>query len=260
MSADYDRSAKMWLSGPELIYRRFARALVRAAPRPLAGLRVLDLGAGAGAVSQELRAVGARPLAVDASSAMLSTARRCLPGLAVVAADALCLPLASNSFNASFSGFLLNHLPEPHRVLREAARVTRPGGVLMAMTYAGGDRHPAKGAVDEVAERWGWQPPAWYREQRSWAALTDTSAGLEAEARRAGLEANEVLSVEVDAGPLSPRELVNWRLGLAHMSAFAVALSSGELRRLIAEAEDAIGPGPHPLRRELLILSSQLPA
>jgi SAM-dependent methyltransferase len=260
MWAGYERSAELWRSGPELVYRCFARALVGAAPLPLRGLRVLDLGAGTGAVSAELRAAGALALAVDASPAMLATARRCLEGLEVVAADAVRLPFRRHSYDGSFSGFLLNHVPEPHRVLAEAARVTRPGGVLMAMTFGAGDKHPAKVAVDQVAARWGWEAPAWYRAQTAWAALTDTAAGLARQAADAGLSGAEVRSVEADAGLFSAEELIGWRLGHAHMAGFASALPAADLRRFVAEAGGVIGPGPQPLRRELLILSSRLPA
>ncbi len=260
MSAAYDRSARMWLSGPEPIYRHFARALVRAAPRPLAGLRILDLGAGTGTVSKELRRVGACPVAVDASPAMLKKARGCVPELPVVASEALRLPVAGGSFDGSVSGFLLNHVPQPHRLLVEAARVTRRGGVLLAMTFAAGDLHPATKAVEGVAAAWGWQAPAWYHDQRSWAALTDTHAGLRTQAERACLPAVEVFSIEVDVGLLIPLELVSWRLGHAHMADFAMALSASDLRRLMAEAEAALGPSPQRLCRQLLILSSHLPA
>ncbi len=66
--------------------------------------------------------------------------------------------------------------------------------------------------------------------------------------------------LEVDAGPLSPRELVGWRLGHAHMAGFVTRLAIGDRRRLVSQAERAVGPVPQTVRRRLLILSSQVPA
>ncbi len=260
MSFDYGRSAERWRSELEHIYRRFGRALVRAVPVGLTGRRVLDLGAGTGALSGELWASGAVPIATDISPLMLVQARGVARGLRVVGADALHLPFARHEFDVSLSAFLINHLPEPWLQLAEAARVTRRGGVLMTMTFAAGDDHPAKEAVDEVAGRLGWQAPAWFDEQKRWATLTDTPGGLAHQAGKAGVPVSEIQTVAVDAGPLTPRELVGWRLGHAHMAEFLARLPVGDRRRLVVEAERAVGPGRQPLRRELLILSSHLSA
>jgi SAM-dependent methyltransferase len=221
---------------------------------------VLDLGAGTGAVSAQLHAVGARPLALDASRLMLTTARRRSASLPAVVADATRLPFLDHCFDAALAGFVLNHVPEPWRVLAEAARVTRQRGVLMAMTFAAGDEHPAKTAVESVAARWGWEPPLWYQEQRGWAALTGTAAGLQAQAKKAGLEAANVDLIDVSAGLRSAVELANWRLGMAHMAEFTMALPRTQRQRLVAEAAEAVGPQAQPLRREVLVLSSHLPA
>jgi ubiquinone/menaquinone biosynthesis C-methylase UbiE len=260
MSADYELGADLWRSGPELVYRRFARALVREAPVRLTGLRVLDLGAGTGAVSTELRAAGASPVAVDSSEAMIRIARRDHEGLEAAVADVFRLPFADATFDGSFAGFLLNHMKHPHLALVEAARVTRSEGLLMTTTFAEGDDHPAKRTVEMVAANWGWEAPSWYRAQTRWAKQTDTPEGLERQARRAGLVVADVLNVRVDAGPVGAKELVLWRLGHAHMAAFTSKLNDRDLSRLMIEAETAIGPGNHCLRRQLLILSIRVPA
>jgi demethylmenaquinone methyltransferase/2-methoxy-6-polyprenyl-1,4-benzoquinol methylase len=260
MSDDYGRSAELWRTGLDHVYRRFARALVGSAPATLRSLRVVDAGAGTGALSTELRAVGAEPIALDISPSMLGQARAGLDGLPMVAADALHLPLATQCADALLSAFLINHVPEPSLLLAEAARVVRRGGLVMAMTFAAGFDHPAKAAVDEVARGRGWQAPEWFEEQRRWAALTETPGGLADQAARAGLPAPGIRVIEVEAGPLTPRELVGWRLGHAHLAGFFIALSEESRDELLHEAEEAVGPGPQSLRRELLILSSRLPA
>ena len=260
IAAAYDRAAPTWLAGPEAVYDHFATALVAAAPAPLRGLRVVDIGAGAGAVSAALIQAGARPVAVDLAPAMLVEARLRFHGLDALAADAVNLPLATASADTSVAGFVLNHLPDPCHLLTEAARVTRPGGTVMAMTYASGPRHPAQGAVEGVAAQWGWSPPAWYQQQREWAALTDTPAGLQAQAAAAGLATITVKSTTVDAGPQSAADLVAWRLGLAHLAAFVGSLGAADRVGLTDDAIAAVGPGSHRLRRRVLILSSSAPA
>ncbi|MBV9204363.1 MAG: hypothetical protein JO037_02920, partial [Actinobacteria bacterium] len=49
LRAGYDAAAGQWAEGPGQMYARLATALVAAAPGPLAGGLVLDLGAGDGA-------------------------------------------------------------------------------------------------------------------------------------------------------------------------------------------------------------------
>ncbi|MGW2831689.1 class I SAM-dependent methyltransferase [Streptomyces sp. NPDC001286] len=67
---------------------------------------------------------------VDRSPGMLSLARRRVPG-GVVRGDARRLPFASDGVDAVVTVWLLRLLPHPASVLAEAARVLRPGGVLI---------------------------------------------------------------------------------------------------------------------------------
>jgi SAM-dependent methyltransferase len=60
----------------------------------------------------------ARPKAAAASAAR-------------VLADARVLPLGNARADAIFAAGLVHHLPDPEAGLRELARVTRPGGVLV---------------------------------------------------------------------------------------------------------------------------------
>ncbi|MDQ2816042.1 MAG: hypothetical protein M3Z75_30430, partial [Actinomycetota bacterium] len=48
LRAGYDVAAQNWADGPGPVYARLAQALVAAAPVPLPGALVLDLGAGTG--------------------------------------------------------------------------------------------------------------------------------------------------------------------------------------------------------------------
>ena len=53
---------------------------------------------------------------------------------------------------------------------------------------------------------------------------------------------------------------MRWRLGMAQFGGWVDALSQVERDGVIAAAEAAMGPNPQPLRREVLILSSIVPA
>jgi ubiquinone/menaquinone biosynthesis C-methylase UbiE len=99
---------------------------------------VLDLGAGTARIPIELcqRLADARVLAVDAAIQMLEVARynveiaSLVQRVQLVHADAKRLPFADGMFPVVVSNSILHHIPEPRIVLREAVRVTAPGGLL----------------------------------------------------------------------------------------------------------------------------------
>ena len=256
----YEAAADAWLAGADPAYRRFADVLVAAAPEPLRGLRVLDIGAGTGAATRSLLAVGAEVSAVDESPAMLRNARGVVPGVALVAGDATALPFADASFHAAVSAFCINHLDQPHLLLAEAGRVVRRGGCVLASTFEEGDDHPAKAAIDSVLAQWGWQQSAWHRDFSSrTSGLTGTPDRLGAIGERAWLDDVRVAAVEVDTGLTSATELVGWRLGMAEQATFLATLSPADRTALTTEAEAVVGAAPPPLVRTMLILVARAP-
>ena len=105
----------------------------RAATRRALGLRrgevVLDLAAGTAVSTVELAKSGAQAVAADFSLGMLKAgANRAVPK---VAADALALPFADESFDAATISFGLRNVNDVGRALRELRRVLRPGGRLV---------------------------------------------------------------------------------------------------------------------------------
>ncbi|MEX2671557.1 MAG: methyltransferase domain-containing protein [Phycisphaeraceae bacterium] len=102
---------------------------------------VLDLGTGPGDIPLMLceRIKGLKVLGVDASWEMLRLAQQrrhaAPPSLAkrmlFQLADVKALPLLAGNFDAVICNTILHHIPEPQQLLREAARVLRPGGLLL---------------------------------------------------------------------------------------------------------------------------------
>jgi len=118
----------------------YTAAVARAGIR--AGGVAIDIGCGTGRALPALRqAVGpdGTVIAADLTPEMLDQARPVsrAADAALVLADARRLPFADASADALFAAGLVNHLPDTEAGLRELARVTRPGGLLVLFHPSG---------------------------------------------------------------------------------------------------------------------------
>jgi SAM-dependent methyltransferase len=106
-------------------------------PRDLDGLLVLDAGCGGGRYARLAGRFGARVVGVDLSSAVDKAAALCadLPGVTVVQADLLDLPLAEGVFDLAFSIGVMHHSPDPRRAFAQVAARVKPGGRLAVWLY-----------------------------------------------------------------------------------------------------------------------------
>jgi SAM-dependent methyltransferase len=116
---------------PERLREADARLLGE--PGALIGASVLEVGCGAASCARWLTRQGARAVALDLSAGMLRQARRAAErtGITVplVQAGAEQLPFADGSFDLACSAFgAVPFVADPARVMREVARVLRPGG------------------------------------------------------------------------------------------------------------------------------------
>ena len=92
---------------------------------------VLDLGCGVGSDLARLASAGVSPLGIDCSERMLNEARaRHGHKWALARADAAVLPLREATVAGCRIERVLQHVPDPWRVLDEVARVLRHGGWL----------------------------------------------------------------------------------------------------------------------------------
>jgi 2-polyprenyl-6-hydroxyphenyl methylase/3-demethylubiquinone-9 3-methyltransferase len=114
------------------------------------GPRVLDVGSGAGFVAAGIGGK-ARVVAIDRSEMALRDALAV--GISPVAvADATELPFGDETFDAVICSEVLEHVSDPTRVIAEAARVTRPGGLFLFSTPA---RTPlTRLLLIQAAQRW----------------------------------------------------------------------------------------------------------
>jgi ubiquinone/menaquinone biosynthesis C-methylase UbiE len=92
--------------------------------------RTLELGVGTGLNLVHYR--DAHVVGVDLTAAMLAQARTKVP-ISLALADAGDLPFPPGVFDIVTSTLVLSAVPDPHQVLREAHRVLRPGGRLLAI-------------------------------------------------------------------------------------------------------------------------------
>jgi len=111
------------------------RALLLAQLRP--GLRVLDLGCGAGRFSGLARAAGAKVVGVDIAEGALERARANVPGGDFrLVEEGAPLPLDDGEVELVWCSEVLQHVPDAARLLSEVRRVLRSGGRLVVTVPA----------------------------------------------------------------------------------------------------------------------------
>ncbi|MDP3277642.1 MAG: class I SAM-dependent methyltransferase [Deltaproteobacteria bacterium] len=95
--------------------------------------RVLEVGCGTGLILMRLAEVAREAKGIDLSPGMLEHARS--KGLDVQEASATSLPFDDDSFDLTCSFKVLAHVEDIGLALSEMARVTAPGGTILAEFY-----------------------------------------------------------------------------------------------------------------------------
>ena len=102
------------------------------------GEHALELGAGLGAATEELRRHAGRVTSLEYSHAFAAGLAQRLqsPNGDVLQGDASALPFPEKTFSAAIAVLMLHHLKSPdlqERAFAEIFRVLRPGGVFLAI-------------------------------------------------------------------------------------------------------------------------------
>jgi SAM-dependent methyltransferase len=151
-------------------------ALILEAGELRPGARLLEIGVGTGRLALPLAARGLEVTGVDLSQRMMERlfAKRGSLPVEVARADATRLPFAPANFDAVLGVHVFHLIPRWRDVLREMARVLRPGGVFLH----GGDEQGSEWAqwrgvlrqvragnvgvsyeeIESFPEQEGWQP------------------------------------------------------------------------------------------------------
>ncbi len=120
----------------------YAEAAIRWCLAPVSDaqqVRVVDLGAGTGILTDALAQLGAEVVAVEPDQAMLAELRRQLPGVRAVEGSAEALPLPDQSVDAVLCGQAM-HWFDLDRALPEIGRVLTPGGEFAELWNVDDDR------------------------------------------------------------------------------------------------------------------------
>jgi len=101
------------------------------------GTKVLDVGCGAGFLSNELAKQGLQVTGVDLSEESLKVAAKHDHTKSVVyqSADAYHLPFADATFDVLTAMDFLEHVEHPDQVVKEFSRVLKPGGLFIFHTF-----------------------------------------------------------------------------------------------------------------------------
>lgn len=104
---------------------------------PSENIEVLDVGCGAGFLTNELSVSGFKVTGADLSESSLEVAKKYDATKRVIyqAADAYALPFGNQSFSVVTCMDFLEHVESPEKVVAEIARVLKPGGLFIFHTF-----------------------------------------------------------------------------------------------------------------------------
>jgi FAD/FMN-containing dehydrogenase/trans-aconitate methyltransferase len=135
----WDTDPRAWAELAEAHNRPLFEAVLHAAGAG-PGTRLLDVGCGSGLTLVLAQERGAIPAGLDISPGLLGIARERLPAAVLREGDMEFLPFDDDSFDAVTGVNAFQFAGDPRQALREAARVTRPGGRVVASLFAAPER------------------------------------------------------------------------------------------------------------------------
>ena len=132
IGATYEKAGALLSFGQDARWRARLVDSLRAEP----GDVVLDIATGTGLVARAVsERYGCVVVGLDRSADMLSAAAARDGHIPLVRARAECLPFADDSFDHLTFTYLMRYVDDPAAVLRELARVVRPGGRIVTLDF-----------------------------------------------------------------------------------------------------------------------------
>ncbi len=143
LQAAFSRSAAGYESHAHVQRHVLARVRALADAHAPDARRILDVGAGTGALLADLGRLrkGLVSAGVDLAHGMMQVARARVPGAALATADAEALPFSSGAFELVLSTSTLQWLVRLDRAFAEAHRGLAPGGVFCLALFCGETLH-----------------------------------------------------------------------------------------------------------------------
>jgi SAM-dependent methyltransferase len=204
-----------------------------------AGQRILDVGCGPGALTAQLSSLTDPALvaAVDPSPQFVAAVSQRCPAAEVRCAAAEMLPFRDDTFDAALAELVVHFMSHPVTGLREMARVSRPGGRVVACVWDGptGALGPFWKAVHEI-------DPGANDESRLPRARRGHLAELFAAA-----ELSDIESAPISVDVVHPSFAEWWEpytLGVGPAGDYVARLQASDRARLAATARAALGDGP----------------
>ena len=119
--------SEWWLSeiANDPAYEQIVTPLCLDVLQPMEGLTYLDLGCGEGRVARSLQTLGSIVYGVDSNFELIRGS-----GITGVVNALPAIPFRSGSFDGTYCVLALEHLEDHIGLFVEAARVTKPGGVM----------------------------------------------------------------------------------------------------------------------------------
>jgi SAM-dependent methyltransferase len=162
--------------------------------RPQPSERWLEAACGPGIVSRRLAPHLAAVHGVDVTAAMVETARSQataagLRNATFEVADATATNLASDGFDGAVTRLSIHHMPAPDRLMRELARVVKPGGKIIVVDHLADDDADTRSWSQEI-ER--------LRDPSHWACLGANQMRAIGERAGLSLEREKRLKFQLD--------------------------------------------------------------
>jgi SAM-dependent methyltransferase len=147
-------------------YRDFFTPITALAIKPLldavclqAGVDLLDVATGPGALAAEAQRSGARTVGVDLSPGMIELAAKSRPDIDFRVAGVEHLPFSDRSFDAVVCNFGLGHFPYPEASVAECIRTLKRGGRIALSWWDDPGKQRIQGLFREAIAEIGAAPP-----------------------------------------------------------------------------------------------------